>query len=266
VPFVVLASGLTYVAAALSLTGYVKEKLFFPRTVLVQLAASFAGFVTPPAVGGLALNARYLQRAGVPPAGIATGLGLSQAVNAASHVVLLVAFAAATGVSANEGLPVPGWAFLVLAAVAGLLLLALAIPGVRRWFAARLLPPLRQSLSRLLDLLTTPSKLAQALLGALALNGAYIAALWFAVRAFDGTIGVAAAAVVYLAGAAVGSVSPTPGGLGAVEVALSTGLAAVGVPSTAAVSGVLLFRLATFWLPVPLGGIALRRLRRRNAV
>jgi uncharacterized membrane protein YbhN (UPF0104 family) len=266
VPFVVLASALTYVAAALSLTGYVKEKLSFPRTVQTQLAASFAGFVTPPAVGGLATNARYLQRAGVPAAGIATSLGLSQAVNAASHVVLLIVFAAATGVSAGEGLPVPGWAFAVLAAVAGLLLLALAIPVVRRWFAARLLPPLRQALSRLLDLLTTPRKLAQALLGALALNGFYIAALWFSVRAFDDSLGIAAAAVVYLAGAAVGSVAPTPGGLGAVEIALSTGLVAVGVPSTAAVSGVLLFRLATFWLPVPLGAIALRRLRSQNVV
>src|SRR3954471_343239 len=266
VPLVVLASALTYVAAALSLTGFVKEKLSFPRTIWTQLAASFAGFVTPPAVGGLAINARYLQRAGVPPTGIATGLGLSQAVNAASHVVLLIAFAAATGVSANEGLPVPGWAFLVLAGVAGLLLLALAVPAVRRWFSARLLPPLRQALSRLLDLLTTPTKLAQALLGALALNGAYIAALWFAVRAFDDSLGIAAAPVVYLAGAAVGSVAPTPGGLGAVEVALATGLAAVGVPSTAAVSGLLVFRLATFWLPVPIGGLALRRLRRRDAV
>ena len=77
-------------------------------------------------------------------------------------------------------------------------------------------------------------------------------------------VGIAAAAVVYLAGAAVGSVAPTPGGLGAVEVALSTGLVAVGVPSTAAISGVLLFRLATFWLPVPLGAIALRGLRRQS--
>jgi uncharacterized protein (TIRG00374 family) len=161
---------------------------------------------------------------------------------------------------------VPGWAFGVLGGVAGLMLLALAIPGVRRWFAARVLPPLRQSLSRLLDLLTTPTKLAQALLGALALNGAYIAALWFSVHAFNGSIGLPAAAVVYLTGAAIGSASPTPGGLGAVEVALSTGLAAVGVPSTAAVSAVLLFRLATFWLPVPLGWVALRWLRRHDAV
>ena len=68
-PLVVLASALTYVAAAVSLTGYVREKLSFARTVLAQLAASFAGFVTPPAVGGLALNVRYLQRAGVAAAG-----------------------------------------------------------------------------------------------------------------------------------------------------------------------------------------------------
>jgi uncharacterized membrane protein YbhN (UPF0104 family) len=246
--------------------GYVRERLPLARTVLAQVAASFAGFVTPPAVGGLTINVRYLQKSGVAAPGIATSLGLSQAVNAALHVVLLLAVAAATGASTNEGLPVPGWAFGVLGGVAGLGLLALAIPGARRWLSARLLPPLRQSLSRLADLLTTPPKLAQALLGSLALNAAYIAALWFAVRAFHGPIGLSGAAVVYLTGAAIGSVAPTPGGLGAVEVALSTGLAAIGVPSTAAVSGVLLFRVATFWLPVPLGWLALRWLRRRDAV
>jgi uncharacterized membrane protein YbhN (UPF0104 family) len=266
VPLVLLASALTYLAAALSLTGYVREKLSFARTALAQLAASFAGFVTPPAVGGLALNVRYLQKAGVPPAGIATSLGLSQAVNAVSHVVLLVAFAAATGAAASNHLAVPGWAFGVLGAVAGLILLAMAIPGARHRVSARLLPPLRQSLSRLLDLVTTPPKLAQALLGALALNAAYIAALWFAVHAFNGQVGLSGVAVVYLTGAAIGSVSPTPGGLGAVEVALATGLAALGMASTAAVSAVLLFRLATFWLPVPLGWIALGWLRRRDAV
>jgi glycosyltransferase 2 family protein len=51
-----------------------------------------------------------------------------------------------------------------------------------------------------------------------------------------------------------------------VELALSTGLVAAGMAGTAAVSAVLLFRIATFWLPVPLGAIALRRLRRRDAV
>jgi uncharacterized membrane protein YbhN (UPF0104 family) len=38
------------------------------------------------------------------------------------------------------------------------------------------------------------------------------------------------------------------------------------MPGAAAVSAVLLFRLATFWLPVPLGWGALKVLQARNAV
>src|SRR5262249_40746337 len=46
-PLIALASAATYFGAALALTGYVRERLSFLRTVLVQLAAAFAGFVTP---------------------------------------------------------------------------------------------------------------------------------------------------------------------------------------------------------------------------
>ena len=210
-PLVVLASALTYVAAALSLTGYVGEKLSFSRTVLTQLAASFAGFVTPPAVGGLATNARYLQQGrgaaggrSRPASGSPRRSTLPRTSSCWSRSPRRRASPRARACRCRAGrspssAPLPDsrcsrW----------------PVPGVRRWFAARLLPPLRQALSRLLDLLTTPTKLAQALLGALALNAAYIAALWFSVRAFDGSSGIAAAAVVYLAGAAIGS-RPDPG-------------------------------------------------------
>jgi len=265
-PLVLAASAATYLAAALSLTGYVGERLSFARTVLVQLAASFAGFVTPPSVGGLAINIRYLRKARLSITGAATSVGMAQVVNAVSHVVLLIAFAAATGVSARHSLPIPGWAFGALGALVALILLLLAVPAPRHWLLARLLPPLREALPRLLNLVTNPVKLAEGVLGALLLNGSYIAALWFSVHAFDGRAPLAQVAVVYLAGAAIGSVAPTPGGLGAVEVALSTGLAAAGMASAAAVSAVLLFRLATFWLPVPVGWLALRWLQRRDAV
>ena len=48
------------------------------------------------------------------------------------------------------------------------------------------------------------------------------------------------------------------------EAALTAGLTAAGVP--AAASAVLLFRLLTFWLPVPFGGGALRYLEREQAL
>ncbi len=266
VPLVLLASAATYLAAALSLTGYVRERLSFARTVLAQLAASFAGFVTPPSVGGLALNIRYLRKARLSTTGAMTSVATAQVVNAASHVTLLIVFAAATGTSSRHSLPIPGWAFIALGISAVIALLALTIPAARRALAARLLPPVREALPRLLDLMTSPAKLAESILGALLLNMSYIAALWFAAKAFGGTIGLASVGVVYLTGAAVGSLAPTPGGLGAIEVALSTGLAAAGMSSAAAVSGVLLYRIATFWLPVPIGWAALHWLQRRDAL
>ena len=265
-PLVLAASAATYLAAALALTGYVGERLSFGRTVLAQLAASFAGFVTPPAVGGLAVNIRYLRKAGLRTAGAATSVGMAQLVNGVSHVVLLIAFAAATGVSAQHSVPIPGWAFGLLGALGVLISVALAVPAARRWLLARLLPQLHEVLPRFLSLLTSPIKLAEGILGALLLNGSYIAALWFSVHAFDGRIALAQVAVVYLAGAAIGSAAPTPGGLGAVEVALATGLAAAGMASAAAISAVLLFRVATFWLPVPAGWLAMQWLQRQDAL
>jgi uncharacterized membrane protein YbhN (UPF0104 family) len=193
-------------------------------------------------------------------------VGLSQVVNAISHVLLLLGFATATGVTSNHRLPVPGWAFLALGLAAAVALAILAIPAARRWLLAWLLPPLREALPRMLNLLTRPVKLAQAVGGTVLLNAAYISALWASVHAFAGTVGFPAVAVVYLTGAAIASAAPTPGGLGAIELALSTGLAAAGMPSAAAVSAVLLYRLATFWLPVPIGWAALQWLRRLDAL
>jgi uncharacterized membrane protein YbhN (UPF0104 family) len=265
-PLVLAASAASYLAAALSLLGYVRERLSFARTALVQLAASFAGFVTPPSVGGLAVNIRYLRKSGVSTTGAATSVGLSQVVNGVSHVLLLIAFAAATGASAPHSLPIPGWAFGAIGALVALAALLMALPAPRHWVLQRVLPPLREATPRLLNLLVNPAKLAEGVGGALLLNGCYIAALWFSVHAFGGDVRLTQVAVVYLAGAAIGAAAPTPGGLGAVEVALSTGLAAAGMASAAAVSAVLLFRLATFWLPVPAGWLAFHWLQRRDAI
>jgi glycosyltransferase 2 family protein len=84
------------------------------------------------------------------------------------------------------------------------------------------------------------------------------------VAAFGRDVPFAKIGVVYLTGSAIGSIIPTPGGLGAVEAALTAGLTAAGVPGGVAVSAVLLFRLLTFWLPVPVGWVAFNYLERHN--
>jgi uncharacterized membrane protein YbhN (UPF0104 family) len=257
-------SALTYVGATLSVSGFVAERLGFFRTLLVQLAGSFVTLVTPAAVGGVALNVRYLQRRNIPSAVAVASIAVSQVVALGLHVLLLATFGAVAGTGGGNEIKPPSWAYFV---VAGLVVAAgavLAIPAGRRLVRARLSPTFHQVLPRLLEVAQHPRKLAEGIGGALLLSLAYIACLSVCVAAFGGSVPIAKIGVVYLTGSALGSIIPTPGGLGAVEAALTAGLTAAGVPGAVAVSSVLLFRLLTFWLPVPLGWAALNYLERRH--
>ena len=59
-------------------------------------------------------------------------------------------------------------------------------------------------------------------------------------------------------------VLPVPGGIGVVEGGLTFGLVRAGIPEEAAFAIVLLYRLATFYLPPIWGFFALRWLERTN--
>jgi undecaprenyl-diphosphatase len=95
---------------------------------------------------------------------------------------------------------------------------------------------------------------------------AYIGALAASVQAFGGGPGLVVLGAVYLGAAALAAVAPTPGGLGAIEAALVAGLTGVGVPPGPAVSAVVLYRLATYWLPVLPGWLCWRFLQHRELV
>jgi uncharacterized membrane protein YbhN (UPF0104 family) len=257
-------SATTYVGASLSVSGFVTEKLDFFRTVLVQLASSFVTLVTPAAVGGVALNVRYLQRRKIPGPAAVASIGVSQVVAFALHILLLVLFGAITGAADTSPIHPPTWSYFVVGGLVAVAGAALALPAGRRMVRARLSPTFGQVLPRLVEVAQRPAKLAEGVGGALLLSVAYIFCLAVCVAAFGGSVPIAKIGFVYLTGSALGSIIPTPGGLGAVEAALTAGLTAAGVPSGVAVSAVLLFRLLTFWLPVPLGWAALNFLERRH--
>jgi uncharacterized membrane protein YbhN (UPF0104 family) len=250
-------SALTYLGAAWSLSGWVLERLRFTRTLLAQVACSFVTLVTPAAVGGAALNVRYLRRAKVGPADAVSSVGVSQVMAFALHIILLVVFATLAGTSDETSFRPPGWTYIALAVLVAVILAVLAVPAGRRVLLSRVTSTLRHVLPRLLDIAQRPAKLAEGVGGALLVTGAYIGCLAVCVHAFGGSLPLVAVAVVYLTGSAIGSAVPTPGGIGAVEAALAAGLTAAGMHSAAAFSAALLFRGVTFWLPVPIGWLAL---------
>ena len=89
---VIAFSALTYLASAIGLLGGVSIRLPFWPTVLTQGASSFINRVSPSNVGGMALNVRFLQKAGVEPSAGVAAVGVNSLAGALVHAVLLVIF------------------------------------------------------------------------------------------------------------------------------------------------------------------------------
>ncbi|WP_433170792.1 flippase-like domain-containing protein [Actinoallomurus sp. CA-150999] len=262
-----LTSAVSYLAAALMLIGFVPERLPLGRTVLVQLVASFVKLVAPAAVGGIAVNTRYLQRAGVPAGQAAASVGASQLTGMVFHITMLALFGYITGSDNNSpSLPPSRIIIVSLLAAAVLAILVLSIGPLRRLVTSRMRSMFSGVLPRLLDVLQSPKKLATGMGGTILLTLAFVLCLDASIRAFGGSLSLTTVAVVFLTGNALGSAAPTPGGLGAVEGALSLGLTLAGLPAGTATSAVLLFRLHTFWLPVLPGWASLSYLQRKEAI
>jgi uncharacterized protein (TIRG00374 family) len=263
----VAGSALSYLAAAFMLIGFVPERLRLGRTVLVQVAASFVKLVAPAAVGGIAVNTRYLQKAGVPAGQAAASVGASQLTGMGCHVLLILLFGYMSGSDTSGPSLPPSRAIIVaLLAAAVLAIVVFAIGPLRRLITSRTRSMFAGVIPRMLDVLQSPKKIATGLGGTLMLTAAFVLCLDASIRAFGGSLGLTTVAVVFLTGNALGSAAPTPGGLGAVEGALSLGLTLAGLPAGTATSAVLMFRLLTFWLPVLPGWAAFSHLQRNEAI
>ena len=263
----VVMSGVTYVAAGVGLTGGVSRRLPLVPTVLAQLASSFVNRVTPANVGGMALNVRYLQKAGVPSAEAVTGIGLNVVAGGIVHIVLLFVFFAWAGRSGGGfAMPSSSKLLVVIAVVLALLGIAMATRRGRRLVSAHVVPAVKQSLVSVAALSRSPRRLLALLGGSTAVTLAYIVALTCAANAFDAGVSLAEVGAVYLGASLLAAAAPTPGGLGAMEAALVAGFTAIGMDGAVAVATVLGYRLATYWLPILPGWASLRFIEKRNYI
>ncbi|MFE3032471.1 YbhN family protein [Streptomyces canus] len=111
-----------------------------------------------------------------------------------------------------------------------------------------------------------PAKLAIGVVRALGLPLVQIVGLALSLHALGGDLPFVQVGAAYMAARLLANAAPVPGGLGALEAGLIAALTALGVPAGPATSAVLVYRLLTFWLNVPLGGLALGFVRRRGYV
>jgi glycosyltransferase 2 family protein len=98
----------------------------------------------------------------------------------------------------------------------------------------------------------------------------YACAYWFfdvlalaaTFLAFGADVPWTALGIAYVVAYSIGTLAPTPGGLGAVEGIMIALFVSFGVPSATAVTVVLVYRVINFWLPIPPGLLMYGTIRR----
>jgi undecaprenyl-diphosphatase len=265
---VVVTSAVTYLAAAVALMGGAGRRLALGRTWAAQVAAAFTNRLAPAGIGGMTTNVRFLDAAGVDRPEAVAAVGLDSLAGFLVHLVSVIAIVPLLGATqaqlrvSGPDLPDNWWQLVIVVAV-------LVTAGLIRWGAQlrrRAAPPVREALHALATTMRNPRAGAALIGGSMGVTAGYALALVFAARATGVALPMATITAVYLGGAAVAAVAPTPGGLGALEAALVAGLTAAGAASGPAVAAVLVYRLITFWLPILPGFFAYRALRREGAL
>ncbi|AYY13768.1 TIGR00374 family protein [Actinobacteria bacterium YIM 96077] len=252
-----------YLGMAFGILGFVPERIPLRRAFCAQVALGFVRLLAPAAVSNMAINMRLLTKAQLAAPLATASVAAHQAGQWAVVFPLFAILAVISSSSAAAGLASATTLIIVVGALAALALSVL-IPPVRRWLRTLWSDFTEQGLPRLLDVLSDPRKLATAAGGILLQAFSMIVCFYACLKAVGGSAPIAGLAVVQLVGNTVGTAVPTPGGLGAVEAALSAGVSTLGVPTATAVTAVLLFRIVTFWLPILPGWISWTQMQRRG--
>ncbi|MDQ2750822.1 MAG: lysylphosphatidylglycerol synthase domain-containing protein [Actinomycetota bacterium] len=253
-----IATGLSLLAAAHSLTAFAPIRLRAADNLRAQLAICGLRIVAPSALSTPAIWSRYLSLSGLTTAQSLAVVGTAQT----AQLLMTMAGVGALALLGSSGIHVPSTLPLAIAAA------AIAVLAVAAGRVARVRRAQRAAAHAMTDIVRHlrehPLAVVSGLGASAALTLAHIIAFTACVAAVGGHASILALTGIYLGAASAGSLIPTPGGVGAVEAAMIAGLAATGIAPGAAAAAALLTRLLTVWLLVPPGWLAARSMRRRG--
>lgn len=264
-PGLIVLAALPYITGAVVFMAVAPQRLPFAEVVRVMVGQSFLNRFTPANSGGMALRVRYLQKHGGDLGSATAGVALTSVASGIAQFLVLAMFAAWAGSSAGGirfELPEASSAAVALAVAASLTGLIWLTPWGRRVVGRRIETTVRQVWTTLRQLSRQPARFLTLFVVTLVGKTIGIVAFNEACRAVDISLSFPKLGLLYLTASSLASVAPTPGGVGAVEATLTAALTGAGIPPADALSAVFLFRLVTYWLPVPFGWWSLRHLQR----
>ncbi len=247
-----------------------------PRLFRIQLSTKAVSSIVPAgSAAGNALGYRLLTLSGVEGAdagfALATvGLGSAVVLNLLFLVALLISIPI-RGVNPIYGLAaLAGVGLITLAAavVLGLLRGQARAERIVRALAARLkfgpdksVEVIRHVAGRVRELLADHRLLARVTSWAVANWLLDAAALWVFVRSLGGRAPLDGLLVAFCLANLLAVIPVLPGGLVIIEGVLIPTLVGFGITKDAATLGVIIYRIAQYWLPLLLGGVAYLSLR-----
>lgn len=233
------------------------RRLQFGSTLLVQLAGLFVNRIVPAGMGGLGLNFLYLRKHSHTIVRASSVVALNNGVGFMGHLLLALGmFTLVPHAVARADVP-GSWLW---AGVLGGAVLAAMVFAVRRWR-----PALFRTFRKVAAYYTQrPARLLQAVGLSFLLTLSNVVSLWLCCLALAVSVSFLAVFVVFTFGIALGTVTPTPGGLGGVEAALVGAFVLQGVSPALALAVALLYRLVSYWFGLFLGAAALIEVNRRK--
>ena len=273
------------VAQAFSTMGASVQAVRFGAVLMLEYAIQFVALAVPSSAARVALEIRFFERFGIA-AGGAASIGVVDSVSGFFVQVMLILAITLSGLaslnlgssgsssalsssSSGGGHPVIVVALVLL--VLGVIV-AVAVPRYRAMIkdaAPRYRAALRNQASEAstaLGVLRRPTKVFLMLGGNLVAQTIQAIVLGICLKAFGHEATLAQLILINTFVSLFAGFMPVPGGMGVAEAGYTAGLEAIGVPSAAAMSTAIAFRLVTFYLPPIWGGGAMAWLRRHEYV
>jgi uncharacterized membrane protein YbhN (UPF0104 family) len=270
---------------AFSTIGSTLRKLTYLPVLMLQYAIQFIALCLPSTAARLALEVRFFERFGVPPAS-AIGMGMIDSFSGFIVQILLIILILVSDLpgftspilgssdssdsSSTDSSPSLIAIVLGLAVIA--LIVTLLVPRLRRRLLGGI-PRIRSQIAEQrrnagdsLLVLRHPRKIATMAGGNLLAQVLQAVVLGICLAAFGESAALSQLILINTAVSLFAGLMPVPGGMGVAEAGYTAGLQAIGVPAPIAVSAAISFRLVTFYLPPLWGSVAMRWLRRHEYV
>lgn len=245
--------------SAISLGAFMDRDRRHPFSLYCSQAASgFTAVSMPAGVGPAFVNLQFLRKSGYRNTTATAIMSVTWAVQGLVTVVLLLLMALFTGRNMLSDMVPTNTLIIVIGAVVLALCVCMAITPLRRLVIDKYLPILRSYAHQLVEVMSQPSKLAGGIVGSMILALSTGLGFWTALMAFGRPSNLIETVFVFLLANTLGSAMPTPGGLGAVEAALTFAFTSTGVPPAIALSATLLYRVGFYWLRIPIGAVAMK--------